>query len=196
MEDTQYHHENLRQTLIESGIKYINMHGYEELSLRKIAKECNVSHNAPYRHFKDKDDLLKSMQDYVEEQFSKVLKKNIKKSEKSYSMISFGKAYVEFFAENPEYYKFIFARDSIHISLEINDDLVPSNFTPYNIFYKEAKKHFAAHNLPKEEQLQELICMWSMVHGLAGLATMGSINYEGDWGILTEKILKGVQPHE
>ena len=32
--------------------------GYENFSLRKVAKACNVSHTAPYRHFRNKDDLI------------------------------------------------------------------------------------------------------------------------------------------
>lgn len=196
MADQTYHHTNLRQELIEAGIKCINTHGYEQLSLRKIAKECNVSHNAPYRHFKDKDELLTAMQDYVEEKFSNVLKKNSPDSEENYSMINFGKAYVTFFAENPEYYKFIFSRDSIHILLYVEDSLLPSNFTPYNIFFEQAMKHFSVHKIPKEQQLIALTSMWSTVHGLAGLATMSSIDYNGDWGLLAEKVLEGVQPHE
>ena len=50
-----YHHGNLRQALIDAGIKIINESGEESLSLRKVAAECNVSHAAPYAHFNSKD---------------------------------------------------------------------------------------------------------------------------------------------
>jgi len=56
-----YHHGNLRQALIEAGIKIINESGEENLSLRKVAALCNVSHAAPYAHFKDKDELLEAI---------------------------------------------------------------------------------------------------------------------------------------
>ena len=53
----RYHHGNLRQALIDAGIKIINENGEEALSLRKAAAACDVSHAAPYAHFKDKDEL-------------------------------------------------------------------------------------------------------------------------------------------
>lgn len=194
--NTPYHHQNLQQSLIETGIEYINQYGYEQFSLRKVAAACGVSHTAPYRHFKDKDDLLKAMQDHVEESFTQILEEALTKTkENAQSMISFGKAYVEFFVKHPTYYTFIFSRDSIYVKLQITDTELPSNFTPYNIFYAQAMKHFSAHDLPKEQYLTGLVSMWSAVHGLAGLATMNSIDYQGNWGALTEKVLRGINSH-
>ena len=57
----RYHHGNLRQALIDAGIKIINENGEEALSLRKAAAACDVSHAAPYAHFKDKDELLEAI---------------------------------------------------------------------------------------------------------------------------------------
>ena len=53
-----YHHGNLRQALIDAGIKIINEQGEDALSLRKAAALCEVSHAAPYAHFKDKEELI------------------------------------------------------------------------------------------------------------------------------------------
>ena len=53
-----YHHGNLREALIDAGIKIINENGEENLSLRKVAAACDVSHAAPYAHFRDKEELI------------------------------------------------------------------------------------------------------------------------------------------
>lgn len=58
MKHTAYHHKNLRIELIEKGIELVEEYGMQQLSLRKVAQECNVSHAAPYSHFKNKDDLI------------------------------------------------------------------------------------------------------------------------------------------
>ena len=58
-----YHHGNLRQALIDAGIKIINDSGESNLSLRKAAALCNVSHAAPYAHFKDKDELIEAIKE-------------------------------------------------------------------------------------------------------------------------------------
>ena len=60
-----YHHGNLRQALIDAGIKLINENGEENLSLRKVAAACDVSHAAPYAHFKDKEELIDAIKENV-----------------------------------------------------------------------------------------------------------------------------------
>jgi AcrR family transcriptional regulator len=52
--EKNYHHEGLKNELIEKGLKILNKEGYEGFSLRKAARVCGVSQTAPYRHFKDK----------------------------------------------------------------------------------------------------------------------------------------------
>src|SRR5579885_21125 len=53
-----YHHGNLREALIEASLDLIAESGPKALTLREAARRAGVSHNAPYRHFQDKDDLL------------------------------------------------------------------------------------------------------------------------------------------
>ena len=50
----KYHHGQLKQALIEAGIEILNVTTPEQLSLRKVANQCGVSHAAPYKHFKNK----------------------------------------------------------------------------------------------------------------------------------------------
>ena len=68
MADT-YHHGNLREALIEAGLKIINESGEDSLSLRKVAAACNVSHAAPYAHFMDKDELIEAIKSSVTDRF-------------------------------------------------------------------------------------------------------------------------------
>src|SRR5450631_1950577 len=53
-----YHHENLRQNLLEAAVELIGQVGPRAFTLREVARRAGVSHNAPYRHFASKDDLL------------------------------------------------------------------------------------------------------------------------------------------
>ena len=59
----QYHHGNLKHDLIEFAIQTISEEGPERLSLRNISKQCGVSHNAIYRHFAGKDELMAACQE-------------------------------------------------------------------------------------------------------------------------------------
>lgn len=58
MSTVDYHHGNLKDVLILTGENEIERVGSEGLSLREIARLAGVSHNAPYRHFRSKDELV------------------------------------------------------------------------------------------------------------------------------------------
>lgn len=53
-----YHHGDLRNTLVQLGTEMLISSGEASLSLRKLAQQAGVSHNAPYQHFADKQALL------------------------------------------------------------------------------------------------------------------------------------------
>jgi AcrR family transcriptional regulator len=53
-----YHHGNLRDALVESSLQLLDQASPADLSLRQVARQAGVSHNAVYRHFADKDELL------------------------------------------------------------------------------------------------------------------------------------------
>lgn len=57
----KYHHGNLRSALIEAAITTLKEKGVVGLSLRELSGKLSVSHGAPYRHFKNKTDLLEAI---------------------------------------------------------------------------------------------------------------------------------------
>jgi len=58
---TTYHRENLRETLLELAERTVQRWGVDALSLRQLARDANVSHAAPARHFRDKRALLDAL---------------------------------------------------------------------------------------------------------------------------------------
>src|SRR5580700_4662434 len=53
-----YHHGHLREALLQAAIRLIAEVGPQGFTLREVARRAGVSHNAPYRHFHDKDELV------------------------------------------------------------------------------------------------------------------------------------------
>ena len=60
---------NMREVLIQAGIREINDHGVTGFSIRRVAESCNVSCAAPYQHFKDKREFIAAIIEYVNEQW-------------------------------------------------------------------------------------------------------------------------------
>ena len=57
----QYHHGDLRRSLIAAALEIIEKEGLEALSLRAVARRANVSHTAPYHHFTNRAELLSAV---------------------------------------------------------------------------------------------------------------------------------------
>ncbi len=179
MNEKPYHHGNLRNMLIEAGIELINEVGVKGFSLRKVAAKCQVSHTAPYSHFKDVDDLINAMGEHVTEQFVRKLKEAIQGLEGTPRAISkLGRAYIEFFIENPLYFQFLFYNSRLSIDM---DHESPEDYPPYALFRHTAMDLFRSADLPQEEYGGKLLTLWAMVHGIASLLTNPGIKYSGNW---------------
>lgn len=56
----RYHHGNLRAALLAAAIKIVDQRGADGLTIRLVAQQAGVSHNAPYHHFRDKGAILEA----------------------------------------------------------------------------------------------------------------------------------------
>ena len=53
-----YHHGDLRRAIVKAALEILRETQSLEFSLRELARRAGVSHNAPYKHFVDKRELL------------------------------------------------------------------------------------------------------------------------------------------
>ena len=186
-----YHHGNLRQALIDAGIKIINDSGEENLSLRKVAAACNVSHAAPYAHFKDKEELIEAIKNNVTEQFMEELESSVNgKASADEAIIAMGKTYITFFSNNPDYFVFLFGKQNITAHLQMNKEY-KNDYPPYLLLRRMYLKHLEENGLEKsfEEQEIEMIKIWSIVHGMASIACMKGIRSSVNWKDIDERLL-------
>lgn len=171
----QYHHGNLKEELIFKGLVLLNEKGVDGFSIRKVATLCGVSHNAPYKHFKNKDEFIKAISDAVWVKFHEALDEAANTNDGD-----MGKEYVKFMIRNPEYLKFMFLSNNPRPVRIVDDKLPDDNDGPFGVFKMYAEKYFQDIGLSKDQYLKKTLQMWSMVHGLSTLIVKGSIIYEGD----------------
>ena len=195
MKGETYHRENLREELIENGLKLFDAEGYDGFSLRKVAKACGVSHTAPYRHFKNKEELIAAIAAKALRQFNDCLKDAIMQCPGGVheQIREMGCAYVRFFVENPEYLRLLFFSD-----LNRRIDVRRVNFSetlekPEMIFYEAINRYIAERSVvaPVDKLESEALALgaWGLVHGIAVLIVQGDFRCEGDYMKVVRKII-------
>ena len=53
-----YHHGDLQRAIVNAALEVLSETQSTEFSLRELARRAGVTHNAPYKHFADKRELL------------------------------------------------------------------------------------------------------------------------------------------
>lgn len=192
MED-KYHHGNLKQALIDAGIRIINREGEQGLSLRKVAAACGVSHSAPYAHYKDKDELLSAIKASVTEQFTEYLNKAVdgmKEESTEKAIVAMGRSYVKFFIDNPDYYQFLFYNQKITVHL-MTGEIHEEDYPPYLLLKALFLRYLDEKGikLSDEEKEIELIKIWSTVQGIASIACMENVTTSKPWETYLDKLI-------
>jgi len=194
MEEKTYHHEDLREELIDAGIRLLDTGGYENLSLRKVAQACGVSHTAPYRHFRDKDDLVIAIAAKIHHRFNGSLKAAVAMhpGDVGAQIDEMGCAYVHFFMENPSYLRLLFLSD-IHRRIDTRFGGRSGLFeNPEETFYDAIRRYAAEHggtsSVSSDAQALALGA-WGLVHGITILLVHGDFQYEGDYMDLVRKVI-------
>lgn len=186
---SSYHHKDLYNALLKAGIAFLKQKGLHQLSLRKLASQVDVSHNAPYRHFTDKDELLSAIAEYGFNQLTRAMQKAMKpfESDAKQALRASGEAYIHFAIKNPELLELMFG------------GVIPSN-KKSSSHRQAADQSFgvlmAAIEAGKaQKQFRDVateslaLTAWSSVHGLAILFNGGSLDGVGD----KDAILAGVR---
>src|ERR1700755_1222582 len=57
-EPRPYHHGDLRRAIVTAALEMLSETQSVDCSLRELARRAGVSHNAPYKHFAEKTELL------------------------------------------------------------------------------------------------------------------------------------------
>lgn len=189
--EDKYHHGDLKESLIKAGVKLLVEEGASGFSLRKVAAMCNVSHAAPYKHFKNKEELLKAISMYVENKFEESMM-DIEGENPYEVIIKLGKRYVKFMGENYDYLRYLFI-NKCHSSNPIvveKGGIRENDFKTFNMFRKAAEACLEYKNVDKDKYAQDIIAMWAIVHGLATMIGNNTFSYNGDYMDLVESILR------
>lgn len=185
-----YHHGNLKHDLIEAAIGVISEKGFEALSLRGVSALCGVSHNAVYRHFANKEQLIAACRAYVTERLTEYLNETIAGLDLSYAeaLRQLSAAYLSFYEQYPSYYSALYRNTDT--KLVFSAEQADGNYPPLELFRKAYSAYGAAKNWTQEETMTHLIRLWSLLHGLTALVISPNVEWDGNWQRCLDNIIE------
>src|SRR2546430_16323514 len=120
-----YHHGNLREALLQAALALIGQKGAAGFTFADAARRAGVSPAAPYRHFRDRDELLSSIAQRGFEQFEAALSEawDDGRPDTITAFERVGRAYLNFAREQPALYSAMFESG---IPIDMNPTLMAS----------------------------------------------------------------------
>lgn len=178
-----YHHGNLREALLESAIRLIAEVGPAGFTLRELARRAGVSHNAPYRHFRDRDDLIAAVATQGYRELTQAMLRASKDEPNALGRLKrAGLAYITFALRRPEHFTVMFDTPA---SVKTEDpDLAEAAKEAFGTMASMVKRCQDEGRLPSGDPHEFALLAWSMVHGVAKLASTGRLPYRSKSDIL------------
>lgn len=170
-----YHHGNLRSALIDAAILLLAEKGISGLSIREVARQVGVGHAAPYRHFRNKKELIEAIAAVGYRQLSKGCELAEKKfpDDPQEQLRDGGIRYLMFAAENPEIANIMF---SGYLSLDdCGEELAVTSDKALMDLVKIISNGQAAGIYGESDTFDLTLASWSMVHGLSMLVISGML---------------------
>ncbi len=168
-----YHHGNLKEALLRAALELIAQKGPAGFTFAEAARWAGVSPAAPYRHFRDRDELLANIALRGFEKFEVALARarDDGRPDVFVALDRLGKAYLEFARTEPAYYSAMFEAG---IPLATNPELREAGERAFAVLRGAAEKLCVQIPLrTRPPALMVALHIWAMSHGVASLFGRG-----------------------
>jgi AcrR family transcriptional regulator len=167
-----YHHGNLKEALLRAALELIAKKGPAGFTFAEAARWAGVSPAAPYRHFRDRDELLANLALRGFERFATVLEQawDNGRPQPFTALDRLGKAYLEFARTEPSYYSAMFEAGIPLDSTELHE----AGQRAFAVL-RGASEILCAQVPPQSRPpaLMVALHIWSISHGIASLFGRG-----------------------
>jgi AcrR family transcriptional regulator len=168
-----YHHGNLKEALIRAALELIAKKGPAGFTFAEAARWAGVSPAAPYRHYRDRDELISDVARHGFDRFEAALKRawDDGRPDPATAFERLGKAYLEFARAEPAYYSAMFEAG---IPLDTNPDLREAGDRAFGVL-RSATETLVATMPPKQRPpvMMMALHIWALSHGIASLFGRG-----------------------
>ena len=193
-----YHHGDLRRAMIGAALEILRETQSVEFSLRELARRAGVSHNAPYKHFADKRELLAAVSsagfDRLTRRMSTELAEHGNARTQLFSTL---RAYIRHGVENPALYRLMFGgylSSPDHGRPAVERAAAEKTKALLAGLVVRGGLGRVIPNTPRNERkiASAILACWSLVHGLTMLLADGLVGPEKKSDELSDSVIQGL----
>jgi AcrR family transcriptional regulator len=197
-DERPYHHGDLRRAIVKAALEILHETQSLEFSLRELARRAGVSHNAPYKHFADKRELLAAVSAAGFETLTKRMTSEIAglddARERLFAML---RAYIDHGVENPALYSLMFGGylggpDRSRPAIELAE-AEKTKALLAGVIVAGGLGRAIPHTTRNERKIAgAILACWSLVHGLTLLLADGLVGPKKKAGALADRLVQGM----
>lgn len=161
---------NTKQKLAIAAAELLDEGGQEAVTLRAVAERVGVSHNAPYRHFKDRSVLLAGVAEIDFNSLLQAFELALAEETSGHSALRRAiDAFVGYAIRHPARYRLLFSDPM----LQATDDLRKAAFAPFESFAAIVGRCQDDGSLPPADTVQLTGMIYATLHGAIDLEIGG-----------------------
>lgn len=168
-----YHHGNLKEALIRAALDLIAQKGPSGFTFAEAARFAGVSPAAPYRHFRDRDELMSNVARRGFAQFEAALAAawNDGRPDAMSAFERMGRSYLDFARAEPAYYAAMFEGG---IALDAIPELHDAGERAFAVIRSAAERLVGQIPAPRRPPaFMVALHVWALAHGIASLFGRG-----------------------
>lgn len=177
-----YHHRDLPEALLEAADALVAEKGAHGFSLREAARIVGVDPAACYRHFRDREAVLKAL---ARRGFTRLAARmkaalaRVDRSRPDRAIATLGRAYVAFAIESPSAFRAMFGPSGVDARDPSLRGTYPDGRGPYDLLLDSLRAWSAQERLDLDVDAAA-VTLWSGVHGIASLLVDGALRPASD----------------
>jgi AcrR family transcriptional regulator len=158
---------DLKDACVTAAHAVIAEQGVEKLSLRDVARKLNVSHQAPYKHYANRDRLLSEVIRRCFVRFSQALNARTRSADTKQDVHALGISYLQFAVQHPLEYRLMF--NTPWPAQAAQPDMLAEARYSFELLRQALQPLFVHHPDATLATDTAAMFMWSTLHGLASI---------------------------
>ena len=167
-----------RERFLKAAVAELQEHGISDFSIRRVAKRCDVSCAAPYKHFESRNNLLLEVVKFINKKWITIFEQTVSShSDKplKVQIVAVCMAYLTFLCTYPEYQTILFMNDK---------GFPPDVLAEKGKLSKESerliKEYCESVNMPDDVLFRKKLVIRSLLNGIAILINSGELPFDSN----------------